>query len=502
MKIFEEVLPTGIPKDYLASATFSTGVYFITYNSVYKYNTTRSIETYPFSEMPLSFSSVVATAHGEYLIFTEKNTQTIYNPLMNYKSTVTLPNAPGTILVDNYSIVNLFYNEIYIYCIKDMQIRRYMVEQNKLISKYRIRRLYRQEDRVLLMEEKILEINLKIKDRQYQGLGTLSADDKKTVMIRKPVIIEPEPVVFCAEPISEIVCTTWGGIIKYTTGMEVYSMNGENYSLAYIYKTEGTFINGKEQMEVQRRVFVREKEKQTENGLECGILEIGKTGPIQIFSIKKTEKIYVINDTTFLVEGETDRIVRYRTEQNAYQAAPIELSKERDIQKKENNLIETSIEYLRKYKSIKYVLEGATEEENALYIKKILNSFKEDVTMRVMSLGIMLENRIRYVKDVSNEIKIIEKATKEKIKEVTAKNEKIISRMGQIIDEIKHIYERDLQKKEEPSEHIQALKSQIQELKKKVQEPKTTRDFTKLKGEYYLLKEQNRYLMKRLDLLG
>ncbi|EHY65762.1 hypothetical protein NERG_01369 [Nematocida ausubeli] len=74
--------------------------------------------------------------------------------------------------------------------------------------------------------------------------------------------------------------------------------------------------------------------------------------------------------------------------------------------------------------------------------------------------------------------------------------------MGQIIDEIKHMYERDLQKKEEPSEHIQALKSQIQELKKKVQEPKTTRDFTKLKGEYYLLKEQNRYLMKRLDLLG
>ncbi|OAG30391.1 hypothetical protein NEIG_00554 [Nematocida sp. ERTm5] len=501
MKILEEVLPAGAPMEYLASAEFSTGVYFITYNGIYKQNITGSVEIYSLCDIPFTFNDVVATMHGEYLIFTIDNTQIIYNPIMSHKKTVSLLNSPMAVLVDNYTVINLFYNEIYVYNLSEAWISNYVIENNKLISKYRIRRLFRQEEQMLLVEDKILETNLNLKNKDYQAANILWKDEKTRVNIKRPVLIQPEPTVFCAEPISDIICTAWGCIIKYTTGMEVYSIKDKNYKLEYIYKTTGMIVNKSSHLNAPERVYI--KEKDSSNAGRAIIVDISKSGPIKLLCIKNSEKIYAINSTTFMVKGDTDRIVRYRTAHNTYQAPLIELEKEKTIHKKETDLIESSIEYLRKYKDINYILKGATEEENALYIKKILNSFKEDVTIRVISLGVMLEKKISYVKEVSEEIKKMQGTTSKKIEDVMEKNERIISRLGQIIEKIKHIHSQDTKTENATSnEHINALHQKIEEMKQKMQEPKMTKNYTKLQGEYYLLKEHTRYLMKRLELLG
>ncbi|KAI5191544.1 hypothetical protein NEMIN01_1570 [Nematocida minor] len=502
MKVFEEVVSCSLPVDYFAAATFLNGVYFISYSAVYKYFTTGHIEKYPFPAISPSFSKVISTECGEYLVFTQKNVQTVYNPSLNYMDTVTLSGKPTRTLIDKFAVINLLYNEIHIYHInKKGHISKYKIPQSKLINKYRIRKIARQDGRMLLIEDKLVEIRLRIKESQSTGADIGGLDMMINVGMKSPVLIEPEPITFCAKPLEDILCTTWGGVMKYETGMEVYSRNYENYKLEYIYKTDGEIISTQDRVEAEEKLFLQET-SQDQDGSVVNIVEIGKDGPVVIFQIKKKEKVYVINKSTFLVTGVVDRVVRCKKDTGTYHAPAVELSKEKNIQRKESEVIEESMEYLRGYRNIEFVLEDASEEENAMYIEKILNSFKEDVTAKILALGIMLSKKIEYIKETKEEIEKIEEKTRERICEASDKNERIIGRMSRIIKDMQDLKDKDINEDRNTLERIHVLKKKIEELKEKVKTKSTQERLVKEKGEYCLLKQQNEYLMKKLETMN
>ncbi|KAH9386894.1 uncharacterized protein NEMAJ01_1790 [Nematocida major] len=501
MKIVEEVLPCSLPVDYFASAAFQTGMYFISYTHIYKYTLAGTLEKYAFPSISPSFSKISATVHGEYIIFTHGNTQTVYNPAIGHTATVTLPKTPTRVLVDGYTVVSMFLNEVYIYSINDTKVRRYKMAQNRLICRYRIKKLARQGERVLLLEEKVLEVGLDLKEKKSARLVAEGEDARAPVFVKRPVLIEPEPVTFCSERLDDIICTSWGAIMKYASGVEVYGEKGEDYKLLYIYKTTGKVINSEDRLEAEGRVFLREKRMEGGVPVEC-IVELGRACPAVVLQVKETEKVHVLNKGVMLVEGLPSRLVKYQAEQSEYKLSSIEMNREKALQRSEELVLDESMRYLEKYKEIEFFVRDATEEENALYLEKILNSFKQDVVLRVVSLGIMLEKKIEYIKETSEEIKRIEKSTKEKIENIAENNDRIISRVGEIISKIKDIYMSIQENQEAPSKSMQAMLERIRSLKEKAKEKGTVQNIVKLKGEYYLLKEQNRYLLKKLELLG
>lgn len=498
MRIIEKALSCSLPVEYFATAPFLNGMYFITYEAVYKYLITDRIEKYPFPRISPSFSRVQCTETGDYLIFTQKNVQTIYNPAINYLDKVTLAGFPTTTLVDRYTIINVIQNEMHIYQINSKESTiKYRIEQSRLVNRYKIRRITKQDEKILLLEDKIIEIKLKTKDMKPSILlGAGSLDQIKIVPLEKPVIIEPEPITFCTEPLEEIVCTKWGGIMKYTTGIEVYRNNYGQYKLEYIYKTAGKILNMQDMLEAEEKIYIEEKTEK-----ERRIVEIGKDGPILMLSLKEREKAHLINSNTILVQGMTDRIVKCVREERTYQTASIEMKEEKSIQMKEDEIIEESMEYIKKYQEIEYVLPNATEEENALYIEKILNSFKEDVTTKILTLSIMLSKKISYIKEMSEDIERIEEKTKKKVCEVSEKNEDIIRKMGILIKEMQMIKDTHVEEDDGIQDKIAHLKDRMAQIKEKIHNRFTQEKITKQKGEYFLLKQQNEYLMKRLKML-
>ncbi|KAI5179654.1 hypothetical protein NEOKW01_0117 [Nematocida sp. AWRm80] len=421
----------------------------------------------------IKYNCITINTTGEYIINTT-NTIVIYSLLE--KNTKEIPHRTRTIYATDKNLIYFYNNYLYIYNLNSIcnynKYKLNIADINKIIV-YNNRILIQSEDKILRVKYKNIlnDKNNNIFEDNY------NINDKLTVI--NNILIQPEPVKFISEEHKEVF-TSWGLVIVYETGVEVYSYKEEKYSLQYIYIGKIEKTETKESIFPEERVFVK-------NGTK--LIEILEKHPVIIMEVPEDSRIYITEERIVIHEDTlySHPIPLINTDITS------DITLFSNINNKSNSTIYSNIYHnlisingiknnLNKYKLINYnIFNDILLSQSEILIDKLLsNLHKNSITINIYIFNIYSIISNLYKLNLLNTD--INNKNKEKNKILIENRNKLINKVKSIQDNLKTITIYRNSNIEEKLKTIRTLNT----------EP-TDKDIAYLR----LLKEQKAYLLRK-----
>jgi len=497
-----------LPQEYIGSAPFDMGVYFVSSREIFRYAyVAEREERFPIGEIVRELGDVckaVTDESGEYLFLVFRRKHVLYGrrERRTYEIEAEMPISS---YIDKGKIVNLYKNTINVYAISDIISKKTNPKQFTIRKDRRIDvidKLVCHKGRVILSGGRMIELSYAdiLSDPVELRKLTIFAIEEElkkvtiSMRVKKPVLMKPEPITFMGEDIQKEYFTEWGLVVVYATGVEVYRTEGENYRLEYVYTCAPEIVRARESLEISQRVFLK-------NGRE--VVEIKKTGPFKIAEVEEQARVFSGTSWILVLSSENYVVGAFGTRKSVRIKEKAEITeKHRELQQSLVMSAEECKIALDKYAKIDYkIIEGRTEVEQKIIVEKILNSFKAQVSNRFLVISLLLQEKLRWTKSAAEEMESCRKEIFHRAEKLADKNKCTIERASKIVEMLNRA-QREVSKKGKETKEETEIRKRIGRIQENIRRNKEHREETsKMKGPLCLLRQQKELLLKKIESL-
>ncbi|KAI5192175.1 hypothetical protein NECID01_1830 [Nematocida sp. AWRm77] len=494
----------ALPAEYIGSAVFSHGVYFVTRTELVRYVHLADEETRHSVESVLKKHGKLYCAEtdegGEHLLLGFRSMQVVYSRAEKEFKEMEMPVGAAYYLERN-RIFSLTPASIAVYeAHTQHKLKLLKIKETERLGQ--VNKLVYTEQRILLAGSKLMETThenlfsegipkvytlFQLED-QMQKLTIV-----QTLRVKRPVLICPEPITFIAEKIQREVFTEWGLVVVYRTGVEVYRSKKGNYRLEYIYRSTPELVEGRRTLFPERQVFIKDGTK---------IVELTSSGPFYVGDVEESAKVFQ-GASFLLVLSLTNYTLSLLPGPQPVPAAEKDVHPgDTAVKQGLSDAAERVHLAIEKYKEIDYsILEGKTEREQTLLLEKILNSFKETVTNNLLILSLSLQERAAYLCEASKDLASMECALHRQTKELAEGNSSLLSRLSSTAEYLKRIHVH-LSAQEKDSPEVQRVRERIKGMEEKIkQKERAHLQSPEQKQTVSLLKHHKSFLQKHITIL-
>ncbi|KAI5187237.1 hypothetical protein NEHOM01_2033 [Nematocida homosporus] len=497
----------NLPVEYQYSAVFIGGIYLVSYNKVVRYSSlSDTLESFEINDvLKLGENpNVLADENGEYLLFGFKKRQIIIPRHTQERLEVRLDSTPLATYIDKGKLVNLFNQGLTVYSLLDLsrkidRPRVFTFKSDKRLSFCQLNKLSLLDNRLVLSGDMMLELTPSniLETDSTSNTKLLFAEatitySRTTLAIKGPVLMKPEPLTFIGEEISQEVFTTWGLVVVYHTGLEVYRAQDSEYHLVYVYKTKGRVVPLRPSLFAVKHVFLQDTTQ---------LIELQQDGPFIISSVTATEEVLSLGEH-LLVLGPQPQVLSTTAPVTPLvipdRPLPVP-AEETGIRSGLITAADNILATLRKYQTLDLaIINGRPKEEQKLLLEKILNTFKADVTNKSLILALSLQEKISYLQDTATEIYTLSQAINNQTQKTDNTRQKIITRIATLISQIKETRTQLTPQTSHPA--VEELRTRITALKQQVDQESTRlqRERSQIIGQLHLLKQQNAFLRRKI----
>jgi len=466
---------------------------------------------------------IAADEYGEYLCIVYRAKQLLYSRGVKEVYTIDTE-TPNRSYIDKGRLINVYKQKISIQKIHDIMQRRtaskqYEIRKNSRVDK--IDRIVQEKERTIVVGKNLIEVtHTDMLDEAAEETKTLfGLYDKEvnvsTVLrVKGPVLIKPEPVTFIAERIQREYITLWGMVVVYTTGIEVYRKDTNEYKLEYIYKCKARTVHTRESIVPESRVYIVD-------GIH--IVEMKQSGPYKVQQIEEGSTVHIGSMSMLVTESKAAYVVKIQsasrvinTNTTINTSKGISISTEKIVHKTDstekeraqmlNRLtesIEAYTEELKKYKQIDYaIVEDKTKTEQLLIVEKIVNTMRTEVCNNIMILVLALQEKIKQTECTAKDICTMRDTVVKKKEALADRNKNILQKADRIVKAIEAANKEVKAMTNSKSKEVEQIRERIKTLQTAVERrAQEHKEDKKSNTDISMLKQQREYLLKKIQIM-